>query len=256
MPDWPSTSTPIEAPAWATFPVFSIAPPTTPPTLPPTLPILEDCHRFAVSASAPFSEVVRPSEAVSLAAPDPAAAPPAPAPLPFNRPETPPLAFIVDRNEAPEAVPGSTKASSRNSTIGMKQATSMMIDPTTDMPMFSEVEAKCSGLSPMPFSSPSGMPAHANCVPIPTTSASSGSISTHAKNQRIDFHIHDFVPSDSAPAAAIGMVATRISSAAERTIMITMCPKAAGIRMNREQIPSVAAWTVPLTWSTKSSPAA
>ncbi len=41
-------------------------------------------------------------------------------------------------------------------------------------------------------------------------------------NQRIDFHIHDLVPSDNAPAADIGMVATRISSAAERTIMITM----------------------------------
>lgn len=88
--------------------------------------------------------------------------------------------------------------------------------------MFSDVEEKCSGLSPRPFSWPSGMPAQANCVPIPTTSASSGSISTQAKNQRIDFHIHDFVPSDSAPAAAMGMVATRISSAAERTIMITM----------------------------------
>ena len=89
------------------------------------------------------------------------------------------------------------------------------------------------------------MPAQANWVPIPTTSASSGSISTHARNQRIDFHIHDFVPSDSAPAAAIGMVAVRISSAAERTSMITMWPKAAGIRMNSAQIPSVAAWTVP-----------
>src|SRR3546814_19043106 len=145
MPDWPSTSTPIEAPAWATFPVFSIAPPTTPPTLPPSFPILEDCHRFAVSASAPFSEVVRPSEAVSLAAPDPAAAPPAPAPLPFNRPETPPLAFIVHRNAAHEAVPGSTTASSRKRTIGRKPATSLMLDTTTHLPIVSETQAKYSG---------------------------------------------------------------------------------------------------------------
>ena len=84
----------------------------------------------------------------------------------------------------------------------MKQATSMMIDPTTAVPMFSEVEETkpkpvCAGEA---FSSlPSGIPAQANCVPIPTTRASSGSISTHAKNQRIDFHIHDFVPSEAPP---------------------------------------------------------
>jgi len=35
-----------------------------------------------------------------------------------------------------------------------------------------------------------------------------------------------------------------------------MWPKEAGIRMNSEQIPSVAAWTVPETVSTNPSPAA
>ena len=56
---------------------------------------------------------------------------------------------------------------------------------------------------------------------MPTTSASSGDVRHAATNQRIDFHIHALVPSPSAPAAAIGMVAVRISNAASRTSMMS-----------------------------------
>ena len=92
-----------------------------------------DPKRLAVSASAESSLAARPSGLTGRARH------PSPGPrhrrFPESSPETPPLAAIVERNDAPEAVPGSTKASSRNSAIGQKQAIRKITQPTTAIPI-------------------------------------------------------------------------------------------------------------------------
>jgi hypothetical protein len=94
-----------------------------------------DWKRLAVSASAEVSLALRPSGADWVAVPawDSCGR--------WRRisPATPPLADMVARKAAPDPVPGSTKARSRKRAIGQKQATSMMTQPTTAIPMFAAV---------------------------------------------------------------------------------------------------------------------
>src|SRR3954469_9909150 len=197
------TSTDIEAPVDATFPTASIPVPTTLPATPKAL-AARDWKRLAVSASAPVSLADRPSAATWIAAPDPSAC----ARRPEIRPEMPPLVVRLDRNDAPDAVPGSEDASSGKSAIGQKQAIAKTAQPTTAIPTLAALALM---MSP-PASEPpvvvlaSGNEAREICHPRPPTSASSGEVRHAATNRRIDFHIHERVPSPNAPAAAIGMV--------------------------------------------------
>ena len=82
-----------------------------------------------------------------------------------------------------------------------------------------DIEARWT--EPLSVELASGNEAREIWTPRPTTSASSGEVRQAATNQRIDFHIQERVPSPNAPAAAIGMVATRIRSAASRTSMMS-----------------------------------
>jgi hypothetical protein len=113
------------------------------------------------------------------------------------------------RNAAPDAVPGSTKASSRNSTNGQTAPIAIITVPTTAIPAAAAV------WSPLPATIPAE-----SWVPIPSTSAVIGAISKQAMNQRRLFQNHTLVVSLTSPAAEIGAVATRMINAAARTNMM------------------------------------
>lgn len=133
----------------------------------------------------------------------PPAFPPA---APDISPDMPPASDHDCRSAAPDAVPGSTNASSRNSTSGDVAPIATISAPTTALPTAAAV------LSPLPLITPLD-----TCTPIPSTSADVGPISRLLMNHRKDFQNHALVDSASSPAAVIGEVATRISNAASRT---------------------------------------
>ena len=66
-------------------------------------------------------------------------------PPPDRTPDRPPASDHDWRSAAPEAVPGSTKASSRNSTSGQSAPIAIMTQPTTAIPPPGAVESPLPG---------------------------------------------------------------------------------------------------------------
>jgi hypothetical protein len=157
-------------------------------------------------ASAAASPPDRPSPPLRAAAPLPTGCPPPP----DRTPDSPPASFHDWRSAAPDAVPGSTNASSRNSTSGQTAPIAIMTAPTIAIPAAWAVE------SPFPATTPAE-----SWTPIPRTSEAIGEMSRQEMNQRRLFQNQLLVLSLSSPPAEIGAVAARMMSAASRTNMIT-----------------------------------
>ncbi|OPZ53564.1 MAG: hypothetical protein BWY91_01916 [bacterium ADurb.BinA028] len=68
------------------------------------------------------------------------------------------------------------------------------------------------------------------CTPRPSISIMMTGVKAAAWNQRNAFQNQDRPPSQTRPAAAIGLVAARTSRAAPRVSMTSRCPKAAKMR--------------------------
>src|SRR3954447_17383443 len=94
--------------------------------------------------SAPDSPPERPSTLDWVAAPLPADEDLPP----LMTPDMPPASDHDFRNAAPEAVPGSTNASSRNRIIGQTAPMAMTMQPTTAMPACAVLEALAAAVSP------------------------------------------------------------------------------------------------------------
>jgi len=118
----------------------------------------------------------------------------------------PPASLTDCRRAAPEPVPGSTNASSLNSTIGHSAPISTSTQPTTAVPVAATVSV------PAPCTTP-----RESDTPMPRISAAAGAMSSALMNQRSDFQNHALVDSLSNPAAAIGVVASSTTRDASRT---------------------------------------
>ena len=109
------------------------------------------------------------------------------------------------RKEAPEGVPGSTKARSLNSARGATAETQISMTAGRAVPIDVAVSSARWAATPVE-----------NCTPMPRTSTIRTGVRAAAWNQRRLFQNHDLPASETRPAAAIGPVAARTSRAAAR----------------------------------------
>src|ERR1035437_266766 len=202
---------------------------------PPLRWFIDWANRPWVCESASDSPIERPPLSFRVPAEPPPSVPP---PLPPMSAATPPEAANKVRTAAPEEVPGSTKASIRNTISGHTAPIRISMQDTSAIP------TAAAFLSPLPATTPWLI-----LTPMPNTSAANGEISEAEMNQRRDFQNQVRPISLVNPAAEIADVVARIIRAAHRASWMNTYPNAAGRTTSRPVMPR----TVAATESTFSS---
>ena len=219
-------------PSEAATPIPALPACPTGPSTPISAPA-ELAKREVVASALASSPADRPLPSVLDAAPevpkDVGALPPGRSPC------RPPWAANPLRIAAPELVPGSTNASILNKASGAKQPMRMSITPGTAVPTAAATESPSLVTTPV-----------VSWIPTPITNAINTGVNAAAWNQRSDFQNQDRPASETSPAAAIGVVAARTSSAPARVSMTSRCPIAARTK-NKPMIPRTVATAASVT---------
>ena len=139
-------------------------------------------------------------------------------------PDIPPIAARPIRTDAPELVPGSTKASSLNSASGETAEISIIITAGRAVPIASLVWSACPPATP-----------DAIWTPTPMMRVITTGVNAAAWNQRSDFQNHARPVSPTRPAAEIGVVAASTTSAPARVSNTTKCAIAATTQQHSQQ---------------------